>query len=48
MFNDDLFSDNNEENSEQIMNLLTETDWEQNLEELTNIRQTLLRLFNIE
>ncbi len=32
MFNDDLFSDNNE----------------QNLDELTNIRQTLLRLFNIE
>ncbi len=45
MFNDDLFSD---DNSEQILNLLTETDWEQNIDELTNIRQTLLNLFHIE
>jgi hypothetical protein len=45
MFNDELFSD---ENSEQIFNLLTETDWEQNIDVLTNIRQTLLNLFHIE
>jgi hypothetical protein len=48
MFNDDLFLGDNEEKSEQVMNLLTETDWEQNLDELTNIRQTLLNLFHIE
>jgi len=48
MFNDDLFSDQNEEKSQQIFNLLTETDWEQNLDQLTNIRQTLLHLFQIE
>ncbi|CAF3458678.1 unnamed protein product [Rotaria sp. Silwood1] len=49
MFNDDLFSnDNDDDKSEQVMNLLSETDWEQNLDELTTIRQTLLNLFHIE
>ncbi|CAF3494305.1 unnamed protein product [Adineta steineri] len=48
MFNDDLFIDDNENESEQVMNLLTETDWEQNIDELTTIRQTLLNLFHIE
>jgi len=48
MFNDDLFLGDNEDKCEQVMNLLTETDWEQNLDELTNIRQRLLNLFHIE
>jgi hypothetical protein len=48
MFNDDLFSDDNQDISEQVLNVLTETDWEKNLDELTNIRQTLLNLFHIE
>ncbi|CAF0738324.1 unnamed protein product [Rotaria sordida] len=48
MFNDDLFLNDNDDKTEQIMNLLTETDWEQNLDELTTIRQTLLNLFHIE
>ncbi|UJR28623.1 hypothetical protein I4U23_009856 [Adineta vaga] len=49
MFNDELFSNvNDEEHSEQVMNLLTETDWEQNIDELTKIRQTLLILFHVE
>lgn len=48
MFNDQLFSDDNEDVSEQVSNLLTETDWEQNSEALNNIRQTLLNLFHIE
>lgn len=47
MCNDDLFGDN-EDNAENVMNLLTETDWEQDLEELNKIRQTLLDLFQIE
>jgi hypothetical protein len=47
MFNDDLFRDN-EENSDEIMNLLTETDWELDLDQLNHIRQTLLHLFSIE
>ncbi|CAF4395969.1 unnamed protein product, partial [Rotaria sp. Silwood2] len=52
MYNDDLFlndnDDDDDDKSEQVMNLLTGTDWEQNLDELTTIRQTLLNLFHIE
>ncbi|CAF2037377.1 unnamed protein product [Rotaria magnacalcarata] len=48
LFNDDLLLGDDEDKSEQVMNLLTETDWEQNLDELTKIRQTLLNLFHIE
>ena len=48
MFNDDLFFNDNENQSEQIMNLLTETNWEQNLGELTKLRAKLLNLFHIE
>lgn len=50
MFNDEIFFSNNEQDdiSEQVLNLLTETDWEQNLDELNNIRQTLLNLFHIQ
>jgi hypothetical protein len=45
MFHDDLFHD---EESEEVLSLLTETDWEQNLDDLTNIRQKLLDFFHIE
>jgi hypothetical protein len=45
MFHDDLFHD---EDSEEVLSLLTETDWEQNLDDLTNIRQKLLDFFHIE
>lgn len=48
MFSDDLFLNDDDDQSGQVMNLLTETDWEQNFDELTNIRQTLLNLFQIE
>jgi hypothetical protein len=33
MFNDDLFSDENEEKSQQIFNSLRETDWNQNIDQ---------------
>jgi hypothetical protein len=45
MFHDDLFHD---QESEEVLSLLTETDWEQNLDDLTNIRQKLLDFFHIE
>jgi hypothetical protein len=48
MFNDDFFPDDQDNQSEQVLNLLTETDWEQNFDDLNHIRQTLLRLFHIE
>ena len=46
MFNDDLFL-GIEDQADEIMNLLTETDWEANLDQLTTIRQTVLHLFRI-
>ncbi|CAF1362123.1 unnamed protein product [Adineta ricciae] len=48
MLNDELFSADDDGNSEQVMNLLTETDWEQSLDDLIKIRQTLLHLFHVE
>jgi hypothetical protein len=48
MFTEDFFPSDQEDKSEQVLNLLTETDWEQNFDDLNNIRQTLLRLFHIE
>jgi len=48
MYTDDFFPDDTDDKSEQVLNLLTETDWEQNFDELTRIRQTLLNLFRNE
>lgn len=48
MFTDDFFANDQEEQSEQVLNLLTETDWEQTLVELNHIRQNILRLFHID
>ena len=48
MFTDDFFANDVDNQSEQVFNLLTETDWEQNFEQLNHIRQSLLSLFHIE
>ena len=50
MFSDELFTPSetdDEDHSEQIMSILTETDWEENLDKLTTIRRTVLDLFHI-
>lgn len=50
MFSDELFTSSDtdaEDHSEQIMGILTETDWEANLDSLSTIRRTVLDLFHI-
>jgi len=50
LFTDEIFlrhQNDDNDRSDEVMNILTETDWEQPLEDLTKIRQKILHLFNI-
>jgi hypothetical protein len=49
MFNDELFiqHETDDDHAEQVMTLLTDTNWEEPLDQLASVRQTLLDLFHI-
>ena len=51
MFNEEIFMcnpSNTDDHADDVMNILTETDWEENLENVTKIRNNLLNLLDIK